>query len=138
MAGGFCGFCVVLGSGSACYLALVGLSEHYVGTRARGRAPIQPCDDDNTCGYDRFPVCSAALDAWATAAAGIADFCWTKAVMPISVWRQALSPLLLFEDNGSSAGVSGIDKVIVESRQRAPPASGDRLARLYYQRRSKY
>lgn len=23
----------------ACYLALVGLSEHYVGTRARGRAP---------------------------------------------------------------------------------------------------
>lgn len=39
MAGGFCGFCVVLGSGSACYLALVGLSEHYVGTRARGRAP---------------------------------------------------------------------------------------------------
>ncbi|VDZ99982.1 Uncharacterised protein [Salmonella enterica subsp. enterica] len=24
MAGGFCGFCVVLGSGSACYLALVG------------------------------------------------------------------------------------------------------------------
>ncbi|SQJ23142.1 Uncharacterised protein [Salmonella enterica subsp. enterica serovar Heidelberg] len=35
----FCGFCVVLGSGSACYLALVGLSEHYVGTRARGRAP---------------------------------------------------------------------------------------------------
>lgn len=48
MAGGFCGFCVVLGSGSACYLALVGLSEHYVGTRARGRAPIQSCDDDNT------------------------------------------------------------------------------------------
>lgn len=35
----FCGFCAVLGSGSACYLALVGLSEHYVGTRARGRAP---------------------------------------------------------------------------------------------------
>ncbi|SUG47579.1 Uncharacterised protein [Salmonella enterica subsp. arizonae] len=36
---GFCGFCVVLGSGSACYLVLVGLSEYYVTTRARRRVP---------------------------------------------------------------------------------------------------
>ncbi len=52
-----------------CYPALVGLSEHYVGTRARDRALIHP-DDDNTPGYDRFQVCSATLDAH-TAAAGI-------------------------------------------------------------------